>query len=89
MNIRDIQMSYIDLMFSGFSLTHRGREAINGSDNSLSSVRHRAIIQTKDILLGKISGKFQTKFKYFQWEECIWKCRLQTDSHFLGLIVVK
>ena len=73
MNIRDIQMSYIDLKFSGFSLTHRGREAINGSDNNLSPVRRRAIIQTKDILLligplGKISGKFQTKFKYFQWE---------------------
>ena len=29
------------------------------------------------------SMKFQSKYTHFLWRKCIWKCHLQTGSHFL------
>ena len=66
------------------------KSIIIGSDNDVSVGRRQVIIGTNaGILLigpsGKISVKFQSNFKHFQWRKCVWKCRLQNVGHLVSI----
>ena len=50
------------------------------SGNGLSHVRCQAVINLNP--KEYISWKSYLKFISFHWNKCIWKCRLQTGSHF-------